>query len=124
VVKTDSIEALVRLLDDPDMQIYSHVRDRLIAAGPEALPFIRSSIDVFEMETEAIERIESLIHDIHILELKNELLNWSSKSEKDLLKGAYLIARYQFPELEFNQLEEQIQTIEQTVWMELTGKQT
>jgi regulator of sirC expression with transglutaminase-like and TPR domain len=124
VVKSDSIEALVRLLDDPDMQIYGHVRDRLIAAGPDALPYIRSSIDVFEMETEAIERIESLIHDIHLLSVKHELIDWSAKSEKDLLKGAYIIARYQFPELEFTQLEEQIQTIEQTVWLELTGKQT
>jgi regulator of sirC expression with transglutaminase-like and TPR domain len=124
VVKSDSIEALVRLLDDPDIQIYGHVRDRLIAAGPDALPYIRSSIDVFEMETEAIERIESLIHDIHLLSVKNELINWSAKSEKDLLKGAYIVARYQFPELEFTQLEEQIQTIEQTVWLELTGKQT
>jgi regulator of sirC expression with transglutaminase-like and TPR domain len=124
VVKSDSIEALVRLLDDPDIQIYGHVRDRLIAVGPDALPYIRSSIDVFEMETEAIERIESLIHDIHLLSVKNELIDWSAKSEKDLLKGAYIIARYQFPELEFTQLEEQIQTIEQTVWLELTGKQT
>lgn len=124
MVKSDSIEALVRLLDDPDIQIYGHVRDRLIAAGPDALPYIRSSIDVFEMETEAIERIESLIHDIHLLSVKNELIDWSAKSEKDLLKGAYIVARYQFPELEFTQLEEQIQTIEQTVWLELTGKQT
>jgi regulator of sirC expression with transglutaminase-like and TPR domain len=124
VVKTDSIEALVRLLDDPDIQIFGHVRNGLLAAGPDALPYLKNSLDLMEMEAEAIDRIELLIQELHFLSVKNELLTWSSKSEKDLLKGAFLIARYQFPELEFAQLEEQISTIEQTVWLELNGKQT
>jgi regulator of sirC expression with transglutaminase-like and TPR domain len=124
VVKTDSIEALVRLLDDPDLHIFGHVRNRLLAAGPDALPYLKNSLDLMEMEAEAIDRIELLIQELHFLSVRNELLTWSAKSEKDLLKGAFLIARYQFPELEFAQLEEQICTIEQTVWLELNGKQT
>lgn len=124
MVKTDSIDALVRLLDDPDTHVFNHVRSQLIAAGPEALPAVRNSIDVFRMETDAIERIEYLIGELHFLSVKNELLDWAVKPEKDLLRGASIVSRYQFPELEHHQIEEQISTIEQTVWLEMNGKQT
>ena len=124
MVKTESIEALVRLLDDPDEQIFAHVRSKLIEAGNDVLPLVRNSFDVHEVDYHTFERIEGLLHELQFLSVKNELLGWINTPEKNLLSGALIIAKYQFPELDYNQIEEQIKTIEQAVWLELNGKLT
>ena len=39
----ESIIALINLIDDPDEDIFSHVRDRLLQYGPEAIPYLENS---------------------------------------------------------------------------------
>jgi regulator of sirC expression with transglutaminase-like and TPR domain len=124
MVKTQSIEALVQLLDDPDEAIFAHVRSKLIEAGNDVLPIVRNSIDIQSVSISTFERIDLLISELQFLGVKNELIDWITKPEKDLLRGALIIAKYQFPELDYRQIEEQIATIEQAVWLELNGKLT
>ncbi len=124
MVKTESIEALIRLLDDPDEHIVSLVRSKLLDIGPAALEFLRTSVDILDFEPAAFVEIERLMQELQFAEVKAELIDWIKKPEKDLLRGAYLIAKYQFPDLEYHQLNEQITSIEKKVWLELNGKLT
>ena len=49
-------------------------------------------------------RIEDLIHSLQFETLKDKFIIWKGKKDKDLLKGLWLIATYQYPDLELGTL--------------------
>ena len=99
-----SIQALVRLIDDPDESIFEHVRDELISHGTKAIPFLESSWEEDDYGLTFQSRIENLIEEIQFKEIKNELKDWIESPHKDLLQGALIVSRYQYPNLDvYNQ---------------------
>ena len=86
------------LIDDPDEEVFGVVSNRLIDFGRESFPIskifgrIRSAKDIQE-------RIELLIHRLHYRDLTEEMEQWSKNIHHDLLTGALLVARFQYPEL-------------------------
>ena len=44
IIANTSIKALVQLIDDPDDNIYEHVRDQLKQYGNEAIPYLEKAI--------------------------------------------------------------------------------
>lgn len=122
--KEKSIQALVQLIDDPDENIFFHVRDELINIGEQAIPFLEDS---WEKENYGLifqSRIEQLIHDIQFNNVKTKLEHWIASPEKDLLAGALIINEYQYPNLDENVLREKIQKIRKDIWLELNDYQT
>lgn len=122
--KEKSIQALVQLIDDPDENIFFHVRDELINIGEQAIPFLEDS---WEKENYGLifqSRIEQLIHDIQFNNVKTKLENWIAAPDKDLLDGALIINEYQYPNLDENLLREKIQKIRKDIWLELNDYQT
>lgn len=118
-----NIEALICLIDDPDESIYLHVRDRLLQYGPDAIPFLECSWEEKDFGLIFHNRIENIIHDIQFEEIKSQLKKWL-KSDKDLLRGALIIARYQYAGLEEAAIHREIQEIRRDIWLELSHKQT
>ena len=43
ILENSSIQALVKLIDDPDDSIFEHVRGQLIQFGPDAIPYLEQS---------------------------------------------------------------------------------
>ena len=68
-----SIEALVRLIEDPDENIYGHVRDELINCGSSVIPILESSWETDDYGLVFQSRIELLIHEIQHSEIKRDL---------------------------------------------------
>jgi len=120
----ESIIALINLIDDPDENIFLHVRDRLLKYGPDAIPYLENSWEVKDFGMLFQNRIENLIHEIQFEDSKNELLKWKNSSEKDLLKGAILIAKYQYPGLHDEKVYAEIEHIQKDIWLEINNKQT
>lgn len=50
--------------------------------------------------------------------------NWLSVSEDDLLYGVYLVARYQYPELRYEDIDKKVNAIRKDVWLELNDHLT
>src|SRR5205085_9254713 len=77
-----------------------------------ALPILEnawsSSMDAFMQE-----RIESIIHRIQFDDLKHELHVWAYSGSHDLIKGAILLARYQYPELQEEHIQKQLDRSEE-----------
>jgi regulator of sirC expression with transglutaminase-like and TPR domain len=48
--------------------------------------------------------------------LKERLIDWKEKGAKDLLKGMWLIATYQYPDIEYKTLKTEIDQIYHEVW--------
>lgn len=119
----NNIEALIHLIDDPDEDIFLHVRDRLRQYGPDAIPFLENSWGEKDYGLIFLNRVEQLIHDIQFDHTKKCLDDWM-RSEKDLLEGAIIIAKYQYPGLDDEIIQEFFQTIRKDIWMELNPRMT
>lgn len=119
-----SIKALVQLIDDPDENIFYHVRDELINIGEQAIPFLEDSWEKENYGLTFQMRIEQLIHDIQFNNVKQKLKSWIDSPEKDLLEGALIINEYQYPNLDAAIIREKIQKIRKDIWLELNDYQT
>ncbi len=118
------LQALVRLVEDPDEVIYTHVRDQLLNYGPEAIPFLEISWEEEDWGLLFQSRIETIIQDIQVRDISNGLRSWANSEEKDLLTGAIAIARYQYPYLDEQKVRKDLQKITQDVWLEINQKNT
>lgn len=112
------IESLIRLLDDDDMEVYRHVFKKLSSMGKDVIPILE---DAWSNSTNPIlhQRIEDLVHSIHFEELIIEIKNWAQSEQPSLLDGALLIARYKYPDLQKINIENQIEVIRKSIWVEL-----
>jgi regulator of sirC expression with transglutaminase-like and TPR domain len=121
---TSSIQALVQLIDDPDESVFEHVRDQLVKIGSEAIPYLENSWETEYYGLLFQNRIETIIHNIQFDEVKSKLEGWVQSTEKDLLKGAIIIAKYQYPGLDESKIHESLQMIRRDIWLELNDHQT
>jgi regulator of sirC expression with transglutaminase-like and TPR domain len=119
-----SIQALVKLIDDPDEGVFGHVKDQLLKCGVEAIPYLEHSWETDYYGLIFQSRVEQIIHEIQFEESKILLLNWSNSFEKDLLEGAIIVARYQYPNLDEEKIRETIQAIRRDIWLEINDNQT
>jgi hypothetical protein len=69
------VKSLIRLLDDPDKEIYEHVHEKLLSLGTEAIEYLESA---FEEAFDPIQqdRLANLVHEIQFGLLKNDLKLW------------------------------------------------
>lgn len=123
MINSSNIEALIHLIDDPDESIFQHVRDRLLQYGPDAIPYLESSWEEKDFGLIFLNRVENIIHDIQFEDVKSQLTQWNN-SEKDLLQGAIIVAKYQYAGLESETIYQEIQTIRKDIWIELSNKHT
>jgi regulator of sirC expression with transglutaminase-like and TPR domain len=119
-----TIQALVRLIDDPDELVYQQVRDELLKFGSDVLPVLEQSWEQDYYGLLFQDRIENLIHDIQFESVRSQLKTWLQAPDKDLLSGAIIIAKYQYPGLDEAILHERIQAIRRDIWLELNDHQT
>ncbi len=111
------LKALVSLLDDEDSQVSSHVEDKILSIGKEAIPFLELE---WESNLNPIVqgRIEELIHTLQYELLKERLRDWYSTEERDLLAGMWILATYQYPDLELEKLRHELEQIYYDTWLE------
>ncbi len=118
------IHALVKLMDDPDDHVYEHVRQEIKKCGADAIPILEHSWENDYYGLVFQNRIEHLIHEIQFSEIQRQLLEWSSSQDKDLLEGAVIIAKYQYPGLDELKIKDSIQNLRKDIWLELNDNQT
>ena len=114
----NELSALIQLLDDPDKEVYSHVHTQLHSIGPEIIPKLETA---WEQSFDPLmhHRIENLIHEIQFNTLKGELVSWARNNSDNLLLGAYLISRYQYPDNNLQKMVSAIDKIKRQVWLEM-----
>jgi regulator of sirC expression with transglutaminase-like and TPR domain len=114
----NEVDALVRLLDDTDSEVYSHIESRLIHYGKDVIPILENAWSS-SMDAIMQQRIESVIHRIQFDDLRHELHVWANSGSHDLIKGAILAARYQYPELDEEYIQKQLDKIRKDAWLEM-----
>ncbi|SFG62965.1 transglutaminase-like domain-containing protein [Pedobacter insulae] len=112
------IDALVKLLDDPDEEVYQHVQERLLNYGVEVISHLEHAWEQ-SLNTVLQERIENLVHTIQFTTVKEDLNLWYQSGAFDLLQGALIINRYQYPDLNEQHIINQIEEIKREIWFNL-----
>ncbi|ACU02509.1 transglutaminase-like domain-containing protein [Pedobacter heparinus] len=112
------ISALVKLLDDPDLEIYEHVEKRLLEYGTEVVDYLENEWE-HSLDTLLQERIENIVHKIQFRSVKEDLNLWYQSGAFDLLQGAMVINRYQYPDLDEQKVILQIEEIKREIWLGL-----
>jgi regulator of sirC expression with transglutaminase-like and TPR domain len=121
MINLTEVNSLIRLLDDPDPEIYNHVHDKLLSYGTEAIEHLETA---FGQAFDAIqqERIANLVHEIQFGIVKNDLKLWFQGGAFDLLQGILIINRYQYPDLDEQKIINHIEAIKRDVWIQMMNE--
>jgi len=116
-LKETELKALVSLLDDEDTQIVSHVEDKIRSLGTSIIPFLEQEWES-NFSPQVQRRIEELIHTLQYELLKERIKDWYISPEQDLLTGMWLVATYQYPDLELIKLKQELEQLYYETWLE------
>lgn len=113
------IKALLHLIDDPDEDVYQTVSEKLASFGKDIIPNLENLWESIHNE-ETQERIELLIHRVHFRDLMDDTSKWG-QNPADLLEGALIVARYNYPEMQPDAVRQEVEKIRRNTWLELNN---
>lgn len=113
------ISALLHLIDDPDEEVYNTVSEKIVSFGKAIIPNLENLWETISNE-DTQERIELLIHRLHFRDLTDEFVQWRD-GDSDLLKGALIVAKYHYPDIQIETTLQEIEKIRRNIWLELNS---
>ncbi len=116
-MKESELKALVSLLDDEDKQISSHVQEKILSLGTGAIPFLEKEWES-NLNPDVQTRIEELIHTLQYDLVRERLKSWYASPDQDLLTGMWILATYQYPDIELEKLKQELEQIYYDTWLE------
>lgn len=114
----NEIKALIYLLDDEDHEVASHVHNKIMDLGETIIPHLEKQWES-TLDPQIQKKIEDLIHTLQFKELKRRLQAWKQSKEQDLLEGLWIVATYQYPDLELKKLKEDFEQLYYETWLEM-----
>lgn len=123
-VSQNEIQALINLIDDPDETVYVQVRERIIALGKPVVPALERAWEHDDLGDLFRNRIEDILHTIHLDITLERLRHWLEGGATDLLEGALIICRYRYPELDEQRVRSRLAALRQDIWLELNDNLT
>ena len=112
------VNALIRLLDEPDELMFGQIREKLISFGTDVIPSLEEAWEnAFDPALQS--RVEDIIGKIQYETLYFQLNHWATFLSHDLLKGFYLVSTYQYPDLKEDSIRNQVDEIIRSAWLEI-----
>lgn len=118
--QTKEIAALLKLIDDPDEEVFGAVSNKLIQFGKGIIPNLEHLWETIPNESTQ-NRIELLIHQVHYTDLSEDFKQWSLAGHHDLTVGALLASKFQYPDLASATTLLEIEKIRRNIWLELNN---
>ncbi|HEY6954662.1 MAG TPA: transglutaminase family protein [Flavisolibacter sp.] len=116
--ETREISALFRLIDDPDEEVFGAVSTKIVDFGKTIIPNLEHLWETTPNE-HIQERIEIIIHKLHYKDLTEDFNQWSLAGHHDLLVGALLVSKFQYPDLSTSATLLEVEKIRRNIWLEL-----
>ncbi|MGZ3853655.1 MAG: transglutaminase family protein [Flavisolibacter sp.] len=116
--ETREISALFKLIDDPDEEVFGAVSTKIVDFGKTIIPNLEHLWETTPNE-HIQERIEIIIHRLHYKDLTEDFTQWSLAGHHDLLVGALLVSKFQYPELATSATLLEVEKIRRNIWLEL-----
>lgn len=115
MLEQKEIKALVQLLDDDDHEVTKHVEDKIMSIGTQVIPMLEEEWEsTFNPIIQS--KIEDLVHELQFELLKERLLDWKESGAESLLEGLWIVATYQYPDLELEELIKEIEQLYHELW--------
>jgi regulator of sirC expression with transglutaminase-like and TPR domain len=114
------ISALFKLLDDPDNEVFGAVSDKLLDYGKPIIPNLEHLWENSPDE-QLQERIETIIHRLHYNDLTEDFRQWNLSGHHDMLLGALLVAKFQYPDLSMSPVQVEVEKVRRNIWLELNA---
>src|SRR5688500_20150922 len=99
--------------DDSD----THCQEKILLLATHLIPFLDQDSES-NSNSHVQRRIEDLIHTLQYELLKERLKEWYHNEEHDLLTGMWLIATYQYPDIEQLKLRQELEQLYYETWLE------
>ncbi len=112
------LKALVSLLGDDDHEVQTHVEQKIRSLGDAIIPFLEREWET-NFNPDVQKRLEDIIHELQFDTLVQRLTEWKDNGGEDLLEGMWLVATYQYPDLEYRKLREEMEQIYYEAWLAL-----
>ncbi len=117
------LHALIRLLDDPDSDVYENVHGKLVSFGKTVIPVLESEWETVGQNA-IQERIIQIIEEIEFEAACKALIDWKATQTDDLATGALIAATFQYPDIDFEAIRKQLLVLHRDVWIELNDNLT
>src|SRR5687768_8108095 len=117
---TNEISALLNLIDDPDDEVFVAVSEKIVEYGKSIIPNLEN-LWQNTIDEEIQERIELLIHRLHFTDLLEDFRQWNVAGHHELLLGALLAAKFQYPDLTTAPVLLEVEKLRRNIWLELNN---
>ncbi len=119
------LDALIDLLDDPDLTVFELVQQELLKETDEIIPALEEKWES-SFDGNCQERIENIIQNLQFKETARLLKNWltTNTDERDLLTGFLIFDRFQYPDLNPLNIQLKLENIRKKIWLELNNSLT
>jgi len=117
------ISALIKLIDDPDEQVFSQIRNEFLSMGSIVIPDLENAL-VSAPDGDCAERINEILNEIHLENLCQNFEQWLNSEEQDLLELMILVERTRDFNFSRQNIIEPVAQIKMDVWLELNESQT
>jgi regulator of sirC expression with transglutaminase-like and TPR domain len=114
------ISALFTLIDDPDEEVFGAVSSKIVDYGRNIIPNLEHLWETTPNEATQ-SRIELLIHRLHYTDLTEDFRQWSISGHHDLMLGAMLAGKFQYPDVSTSPVLQEIEKIRRNIWLELNN---
>jgi regulator of sirC expression with transglutaminase-like and TPR domain len=114
------ISALFHLIDDPDEEVFNVISEKIVEYGKPIIPNLEHLWETTP-DAQTQERIELLIHRLHFRDLTEDLRQWNVSGHHDLMLGALLVSKFQYPDLVTSPVLQEIEKVRRNIWLELNN---
>ena len=104
------IAALVSLLDDPDINIYNLVKNKLLSVGNDCIPLLEKANFENDFDEVYQSRIKGITHEIKLNEILTKHKEWIHHPV-NLIDGVNQIDQYFFPNITRSYVDNEIKSI-------------
>lgn len=120
-VEAGQLQALLRLLEDPDPVVQNHIEQVLLEAGSTAIPLLEAQW-LQTADPHLQQRIEGLLEKIQLETVGQALYAWRKDPEQPLLPALLHIARLRYPSLDTQRYTQAFQRLVHTAWLQTSAQ--
>ena len=117
------LESLITLLDDPDNSVFQYVLEELLKEDISIIDHLEHLWET-SMDELVQKRLELVIKQIQTKDTKQRIADWTNQQDIDLFEGFFLISRHQYPELKLKSIQNQLENIRKSIWIEFRSSLT
>ncbi len=116
--KQKEYNALMRLLDEPNKEMYASIRKSIIKEGKNIKDHLKEHA-LLCLDDIVLNRITDILSVINYNFISNELKLWVEMNGTNLFLGTSIIAQYRYPDIDMDKTKKILKDIEQDVWLEI-----